>query len=191
MASGSASKRLNAVRSVRDHRTLAVDGVLILPGLSHFATTPTTEAEAVATSGKSRHTTTSRHTGSIASAFKRRKEALSVKELEAHVLVGAITRPGPNISVMTPTIEAVVVVTLGRSSLDGHLTVTSHCAECALKKQREALSARATARAVVVGAGRGTEMAIGPCHSEMIQIIAVGAVLIGGIWIAPHLVLAL
>lgn len=186
MGSGSAFERPNAVRSVRDHRTLAVDGVPILPGLSHFATTPTTEVEAVTTSGKSRHTTTSHHTGSIASAFKRRKEALSVKELEARAPVGAITRPGPNISAMTPTTEAVAVVTLGRSSLDGHLTISSHCAACALKKQKEALSARATAKVVVDGAGGGTKMAIGPCHFEMIQIIAVGAVLIGGIWIVPH-----
>ncbi|XP_078376746.1 uncharacterized protein LOC144660060 [Oculina patagonica] len=186
MGSGFASVKLNAVRSVRDHRTLAVDGVPILLGLNHSEMTPITEVEAVATSGKSRHTTESNQTGSIASAFKRRKEARSVKELEARAPVGASTPLGPNISVMTPTTEVVAVVTLGRSSLNGYRVVTSRCAECASKKQREALSAREIAKAAVNGARGRTKMVIGPCHSEMIQMGALGAVLIGGIWIAPH-----
>ena len=186
MGSGFAFERLNAVRSARDHRTLAVDGVPILPGPSHFEMTPTTEVEAVATSGKSRLTTTSNHTGSIASAFERRKEAHSVKELEARAQVGAITLLGPIISVMTPTTEVVAVVTPGNSSLDGHLSAIFRCAECALKKQREALSARATAKAAVSGAGAQTKMAIGQSDFEMTQMGALGAVLIGGTWIAPH-----
>ena len=82
-------KKVKAARSVRDPNTHAVDGVPILPGLSHFEMTPTIEVEAVITSGKSKHIITSNHTSSIVSAFKRRKEARNVKEREALAPAGA------------------------------------------------------------------------------------------------------
>ena len=186
MASESAFKKLNAALSARDHHTRAVDGAPILPGLIRSEMTPTTEVEAAATSGKSRRTTTSIKIGSIASAFERPREAHSVKERAAHAPVGVITRLGPAISVMTPITEVEAVVMLGDWNPNGHLTAQSHCAECASKKQKGAPSARATAKAAVDGAGAHTKMASGPCRFAMIQITAVEAVLITGIWIASH-----
>ena len=131
MDSGFAFEKRNAALSVRDLRTHAVDGVPILPGLSHFEMTPTTEVEAVTTSGKSKHIRTSNQTSSIASAFKRRKEARSVKEHEARAPVGAKARLGHNISAMTPTTEVEVAVTLGRSSRNRHPPTTFQRVECA------------------------------------------------------------
>ena len=112
-------KKVKAARSVRDPNTHAVDGVPILPGLSHFEMTPTIEVEAVTTSGKSKHIT-SNPASSIVSAFKRRKEARNVKEHETPALVGAKAHLGHNISAMTPTTEVGVAATLGRSSLNLH-----------------------------------------------------------------------
>lgn len=182
MGSGFAFKKQKAARSVRDPNTHAADGVPILPGLSHFAMTPTIEVEAVTTSGKSKHIRTSSQTRSIVSAFKRQKVARNVKELEALALVGAKAQLGHNISVMTPTTEVGVVVTLGRSSLNLHLPTAFQPVECASKKPRAALSARVTAKAAVDGAQRRAPS--GPCHSEMIRTTEEEAVHITGIWIA-------
>lgn len=179
MGSEFAFKKLNAVLNVRDHLTLAVDGVPVLLGLSHFEMTPTTEVEAVTTSGKSKHTKLSGLTNSIASASQRQKEARSVKVHEVHAPVGAKTRPGLNISVMTPITEVVAVVMLGRSNRDGHLLITSQLVECASKRRRAALSARETAKAAVDGAQ--TRLPLGRCHFGMIQMGALVVVLIIGI----------
>ena len=161
--------------------THAADGVPILPGLNHFEMTPTIEVEAVTTSGKSKHTTTSSQTSSIASAFKRRKGARNVKVHEVRAPVGAKAHLGHNISVIIPTTEVGVAVTLGRSSLNLHLPTAFQRVECASKKLTEALSARVTTKAAVDGAQRNIPS--GPCHSEMIQTTEEEAVLITGIWI--------
>ena len=182
MGSGFAFKKQRAARSVRDQNTHAADGVPILPGLSHFEMTPTIEVEAVATSGKSKHITTSNHTSSIVSAFKRRKEARNVKEHEALAPAGAKARLGHNISAMTPTIEVEAAVTLGKSSLNHHRLTQFQPVECALKKLRAALSARVTAKAAVDGAQR--RIPSGPFHSEMTPTTGEEVVLISGIWIA-------
>jgi len=182
MGSGFAFKKQNAARSVRDQNAHAADGVPILPRLNHFEMTPTIEVEAVTTSGKSKHTTTSSQTSSIASAFKRRKEARNVKVHEVRAPVGAKAHHGRNISAMTPTTEVGVAVTLGRSSLNLHRPTAFQRVACASKKRRAALSARVTAKAAVDGAKR--RIPNGPCHSEMIQTTEEEAVLIIGIWIA-------
>ena len=181
MGSGFAFEKRNAALSVRDLRTHAVDGVPILPGLSHFEMTPTTEVEAVTTSGKSKHIRTSNQTSSIASAFKRRKEAHSVKEHEARAPVGAKARLGHNISAMTPTTEVEVAVTLGRSSRKRHLPTAFQRVECASKKLRAALSARVAAKPAVDGVQR--RVPSGHCHFEMIRTTEEEAVLITGILI--------
>ncbi|KAJ7385547.1 hypothetical protein OS493_015121 [Desmophyllum pertusum] len=183
MGSGFALKKLNAAHNARDHRTRAVDGVPILFGLSHSEMTPITEMEAVITSGESRHTPTSDQARSIVSAFKRRKEARSVKEHATRAPVGAQTRLGPAISVMTQITEVAVVVTLGRSSLEVHLAVylllgTSQRVECASKRQRAAPSAREIVKAVVDGPQ--ARILPGHHHFEMIQMGALEAVLIVG-----------
>jgi len=182
MGLGFAFKKRNAARSVRDQNAHAADGVPILPGLNHFEMTPTIEVEAVATSGKSKHTTTSSQTSSIAFAFKRRKEARNVKVHEVRAPVGAKAHLGHNISAMTQTTEVGFAVTLGRSSLNLHLPTAFQRVACASKKRRAALSARVTAKAAVDGAKR--RIPSGPCHSEMIQTTEEEAVLIIGIWIA-------
>ena len=183
MGSGFAFKKQKAARSVRDQHTHAADGVPILPGLSHFEMTPTIEVEAVNTSGKSNPIITSNQTSSIVSAFKRRKEARSVKEHEALALAGATkARLGHSIFAMTQTKEEGVAVTLGRSSLNRHLPIQFQLVECASKKLRAALSARVTVKAAVDGAQR--RVPSGPCHSEMIRTTEEEAVLITGIWIA-------
>ena len=66
-----------------------MDVFLILPGLSHFVMTLTTEEEAVNTGEN--HNILSK-TSSIASASLRQKEARSVKALEAYGPVGIIIR---------------------------------------------------------------------------------------------------
>ena len=183
MGSGFAFKKQKAARSAREQKKHAADGVPILPGLNHFEMTPTIEVGAVSTSGKSKHTTTSSQTSSIASAFKRRKEARNVKVHEVRAPVGARkAHLGHNISAMTPTIEVGVVVTLGRSSLQLHLPTTFQLVECASRRLRAALSARVTAKAAVDGAQR--RIPSGPCHTEMIRTTEEEAVLITGIWIA-------
>lgn len=179
MGSGFAFEKLNEVRNVKDLRTLAVDGVPVLLGLSHFEMTPTTEVEAVNTSGKLRPTKLSDRTSSIASASQRQKEARSVKVHEVHAPDGAKTRLGLSISVMTPTTEVAAVVTLGRSNRDGHLSFMSQLVECASKRRRAALSARETAKAAVDGAQ--ARVPLGHCHFEMIQMGVLVAVLIIGI----------
>jgi len=183
MASGFAFKKQKAARSVRDKHTHAADGVPILPGLNHFEMTPTIEVEDVSTSGKLKHTKTSSQTRSIASAFKRRKEARNVKVHEARAPVEARAPLGHNISAMTPTTGVGVAVTLGRSSLNPHLPVTAfQRVECASRKLRAALSARVPDKVAADGAAR--RIRSGPFHSEMIPTTEEGAVLITGIWIA-------
>ena len=182
MGSGFAFEKQNAVRSAKDQNTPAADGVPIQPGLSHFEMTPTIEVEAVTTSGKSKRTRSSNQTSSIVSAFKRLKEARNVKEHEVRAPVGAIAHLGHNISAMTPTTEAGVAVTLGRSSQNLHLATAFQRVECASKKLRAALSARVTAKAAVDGAQ--TQIPRGPCHSEMIRTTDEEAVLITGNWTA-------
>ena len=139
--------------------------------------TPTVEVEAVTTSGKSKHTTTSNLTSSIVSAFRRQREARNVKEHEVLAPVGVKAHLGHNISAMTPTTEVEAVVTLGRSSLNLHLPTAFQHVECASKKPR----ARVTVKAVVDGAKR--RIPSGLCHSEMIRTAEEEAVLFTGIWI--------
>ena len=143
--------------------------------------TPTVEVEAVTTSGKSKHTTTSNLTSSIVSAFRRQREARNVKEHEVLAPVGVKAHLGHNIFGMTPMIEAGVAVTLGRSSLHLHLPTIFQRVEFASKKPRAAPSARVTAKAAVDGAQRRAPS--GPSHSEMIRTTEEEAVLITGIWI--------
>ena len=184
LGSGFAFKKRKAARSARDPNTHVADGVPILPGLSRFEMTPTIDLEAVATSGKSKHTKSSQ-TSSIVSAFKRRKEVRNVKEHEALAPAGAKVHLGHNISAMTPTTDLGVAVMLGRSSLNLHLPTAFQRVECASKKLRAALNAKVTAKAVVDGAKR--RIPSGLCHSEMILTTEEEAVLITGIWIVTEL----
>ena len=186
MGSGFALKKLNEARNARGHRSLAVDGVPIPLGLSHSETTPTTEVEAVTTNGELRHTPTSDQASSIASAFKRRKEAHSVKEHAAHVLdgaePGAEARLGPATFATTPTTEVAAAATLGRLSFEKYMT-SAQCVECASKRQRAAPSAKVPAQVAVDGLQARILPGLYPF--EMIPIIEVEAVLIIGIWTAP------
>jgi len=163
-----------------------VDGVPTLLGLSHFEMIPTTEVEVVTTSGEFRHTTSNLNV-SIASALKRRKEVLSVKDTADHAPVGAEDRLGPVIFAMTPITEVEVVVTLGGLSLVFHDLLdmlVQQCAECASGRQRAALSVRDIVEPAVDGLQQ--RALNGHYHSVMILIIVAEAVLIVGILIAPH-----
>ena len=152
-ASGFASKKLNAARNARGHRTLAVDGVPGQLGPRHFEMTPTTEGEAATTIGESRHTAVSTHAFSIVFAFERRKEARSAKEYEVRVPAGAQPHLGQDISVTTLITGPAAVSTLGRSSHDTlPRRKRSRCAACASRKQKEALSAREIAKVAADGA---------------------------------------
>jgi len=149
--------------------------------------TPTTEEEAVATSGGSRHKERSSQTWSIVFAFGRQRVARSAKEYEARAPAGAQPRLGPVISVMTPITEAVVAVTLGRSSHDTLPSRSkSKCVVYASRKQREAHSVRETAKAAADGAHRRSKTLPGPCLSVMTPTTVEEAVPIAGIWIVPH-----
>ena len=64
---------------MRDLPTHAADRVLILPGLTHFEMTPTTEVEAVTTSGESKHITTSKPAVSPLLSRDGRKLAIHLK----------------------------------------------------------------------------------------------------------------
>lgn len=164
-----------------------MDGVPIRLGLSHSGMTPTTEVEAVTTSGESRRPTSNRNV-SIASALKRRKEALNVKENGAHAPVGVGALLGPVISAMTPTTEVVVVVTVGGLSrvFHGLLDQCVHqCVGCVSWRQRAALSVRVIVIPVVDGLQQ--RILLGLYHFEMIQIIVVEAVLIVGTLIAAQM----
>jgi len=186
MGSKFAFKKLSAVRNVRGHRTLAVDGAPTPLGLSHSEMTLTTEAGAVTTSGEYSRKT-SAHYVSIEFALKRRKEALNVREFAAHAPVGVELLLGQVISGMTPTTEVVVVATLGGLSLVFHY-LFNHCvhqyAEFASRRRRVALNVRAIAKPAVVGLQQ--RILLGHCHFEMIPIIVQEAVLISGFLIAAH-----
>ena len=181
-ASGFASKKLNAARSARAHRTLVVDGVPDRGGPIHFEMTPTTEREAATTSGESRHKGESTQGCSIVFVFERRKGARSAKEDEVRVPVGVQAHLGQDISVTTLITGVAAVSTLGRSSHDALPgRERSRCAACASRKQKEALSVREIAKAAADGVHQELRILPGPYHSVMTPIIAGEVVPIVGI----------
>lgn len=112
--SGFVSKKRNAAPNVKDHRILAVDGLLVPLGPSHFGMTPTTEAAVVATNGELRQTDASNQGWSIAYAFGRRREVHSAKGREVHVQAGAQRHLGQAVFEMTLMEDLVAANTLGR-----------------------------------------------------------------------------
>ena len=180
-ASGFASKKLNAARSARGHRTLAVDGVPTQLGPRHFEMTPTTEAEAATTNGELRHRALSTQVLIFVFASGKLKEAHSAKEYEVRVPAGAFTRLGQVFSVTTLITGAAAVSILGRSSHDTLPTRQgSRSAACASRKQKEALSVREIAKAAVDGAVLGIPP--GPHLSVMTPTTVGEGVSIAGSW---------
>ena len=114
MGSGFVSKELNAAPSAKDHRLLAVGGVLVPLGPSHFEMTPTTEPADVATNRESRQTDRSNQGWSTAYSFGRLREVHSAKEREVHAQVGAQRHLGQTVFVMTQMEDLVAANTLGR-----------------------------------------------------------------------------